>query len=169
MTGVQTCALPISPSVIALSGDTEDLMIVHVVSANSQIGWITRKPGNPPTWSAAALIPNALTQDRIALAPLPNGGAVMAFRGLNTNVYTSIYTPGANPPWSAPSQLANPNYSTPSSPALAAGIGAAAAELVFADGATGKALHARLTGQTWSAPVEIGGAGVTLVGMASVQ
>lgn len=162
--GVQTT---ITPAAAALSGNQEDLMIVYVVSANSQIGWLTRKPGNPPVWNAGALIPNALTQDRVALAPLPGGGAVMAFRGLNTNVYTSVYTPGANPAWSAPLALANPNYSTPSTPALAPGVGGATAELCFADGASGKAMHARLVGGAWQSPVEVGGAGVTLVGMSS--
>lgn len=157
----------ISPTAIALSGGAEDMLVVYVVAANSQIGWMTRKPGAPPVWNAGALITDALTQDRIAVAALPGGGAVMAFRGLNTNIYTSLYTPGANPPWSAPAPLAAPNYSTPSSPALAPGIGAATAELVFADGATGKAWHARLLGQTWQSPTQIGGTGVQFVGLSS--
>jgi hypothetical protein len=162
--GVQTT---ISPTVVALSGNAEDMMIVYVVSANSQIGWLTRKTGAPPVWNNGALIANALTQDRVAVAALPGGGAVMAFRGLNTNLYTSRYTPGANPAWSAPAALANPNFATPSSPAVAPGIGGADAELVFADGGTGQAWHSRLVGQVWQAPTSIGGSGVQFVGAAS--
>lgn len=157
----------ISPTAIALSGGNEDMLVVYVTSANSQIGWMTRKPGAPPVWNAGALITDALTQDRIAVAALPGGGAVMAFRGLNTNIYTSLYTPGANPAWGAPAPLAAPNYATPSTPALAPGIGAATAELVFADSATGKAWHSRLVGQTWQSPTQIGGTGVQFVGLSS--
>jgi hypothetical protein len=157
----------VGPTILGLAGGAEDLMIVYVKASNSQIGWMTRQAGAPGAWSAGALITDALTQTSIAAAALPNGGAVMAFRGLNSGVYTSIYTPGANPPWSAPAALASPNYTTPSMPAVAPGLGPALAELAFVDAATGNVLHSRRLNGQWSAPQAIGGTGLQFVGMAS--
>ena len=48
------------------------------------------------------------------------------------------------------------NYKTFTSPALAAGLSGADAELAFIDGPTGKTLHARLSNMVWSAPTVVG-------------
>ena len=66
-------------------------------------------------------------------------------------VYASRYTPNGVPAWSAPAAIAAPNVSTPSSPAIAPGIGGADAELVYVDAPTGAVKHTRLTGAVWSA------------------
>lgn len=160
-------SITVAPTIVGLSGGADDLMIVYVRAANSQIGWMTRQAGAPGGWSAGALITDALTQTSVAVAPLPNGGAVMAFRGLNSGVYTSLYTPGASPPWSAPAALASLAVTTPSRPALAPGLGEASAELAFVDAATGAARHARLVNGQWTDPQAIGGTGLQFVGMAS--
>lgn len=157
----------VAPTIIRLSGGSDDLMIVYVNASNSQIGWLARTAGAPAAWSAGAAIADALTQTQVAAAPLPNGGAVIAFRGLNSGVYTSVYSPGANPPWSPAAALASPNHMTPSKPAVAPGLGAAQAELAFVDTATGSALHSRLVNAQWSAPQVVGGAALQFVGMAS--
>jgi hypothetical protein len=157
----------VAPTIIGLSGGSDDLMVVYVKASNSQIGWLTRTAGAPATWSAGAVIADALTQTQVAAAPLPNGGAVIAFRGLNSGVYTSVYSPGSNPPWSPAAVIASPNYTTPLKPAVAPGLGAAQAELAFVDAATGSVLHSRLVNAQWSAPQVVGGTALQFVGMAS--
>ena len=157
----------VTATIATLAGGQEDLLIVYVLAANSQIGWIARKSGASPTWTSGATITDALTMDRVVVAALPDGGAVIAFRGLNSGVYTSIYKPGANPAWSAPAALAALSYTTPSHPAIAPGIGVAQAELAFVDSVTGAVLHARLVNGAWGAPEVVGGADLQFVGMAS--
>lgn len=155
--------LALMPSIIA--PDLGPLMIVYVRSTDAKILFTTR-PGS--TWTVPALIdPNSFTADPVALAALPNGGALLAFRGLDSAIYTSRYTPGGSPLWSTPAPLATPNLTTPSRPALAAGVGGVDAEMGFINAADGKAYHARLTGTTWSAPVIVGGTLLTTVAIAS--
>ena len=148
----------VSPSIIALAAGPE-LMETYVRS-DAQILFLTRTAG---VWSAATPIAGCLTNDRVALAPLPGGGAIMAFRGTDTNLYWSVYTAGA---WSVVAPFATPNVSVIAPPAVTHGIGGKTAEIAFVKG-DGNAYHARLAGGAWSLPVQVGGvAGGALVGVA---
>ena len=148
----------VTPSIIALGAGPE-LMETYVRS-DTQLMFLTRTGG---AWSAAAPITGCLTGDRVALAPLPGGGAILAFRGTDTNLYWSVYSAGV---WSAVAPLTTPNVSVAAPPAVTHGIGGKTAELAFIE-ADGKAYHARLAGNLWSAPVQVGGvAGVSLAGVA---
>jgi hypothetical protein len=156
--------LVLMPSIIAPTTGPS-LMIAYVRNTDAKILFTTRT-GN--VWTAPALIdPSSFTGDPVALTALPNGGAVVAFRGLDQGIYFSRYTPGGTPLWSPPGPLATPNVTTPSRPALAAGVGGVDAEMGFINAADGKAYHARLTGTTWSAPVIVGGTQLTTVAIAS--
>ncbi|MBK8254418.1 MAG: hypothetical protein IPK82_17330 [Polyangiaceae bacterium] len=158
----------VTPTMVTLTGAGEDLMIVYALASNSQIGWITRKTMPAGQWSSGAVITDALTQTAVSVAPLPNGGAVMAFRGLNTNVYASVYQPGANPPWSAPMQVGGAGLTTPSAPAVAPGAGMATAELLVADTQSQFAKHSRLINGVWTTPVDAAGPGVSFVGLTKI-
>jgi hypothetical protein len=148
----------LTPAIVALTSGP-DLMIAYVRVSDARIVYTTRTGA---AWSTPAPIDtNALTNDPVSLAALPGGEAVLAYRGQNGKVYWSRYKPTSVPIWTPPTGVTATNYSTPSTPAVAAGAGGADAEMVFVDGATGAANHARLTGTTWSAPVVIGGSGLT--------
>lgn len=150
-----------TPAVIEMTAGAE-VMLVFVRKTDAKVMWSTRVQGS---WSGPLEIPQALSADRPALSPLAGGGAVVAFRGTNSSVYTSIYTPGAAQPWSAPSTIGA--FSTPTSPALARGVSPAEAELAFIDGAGGSVVHARLMAGVWSVPTLVGGLGRTSIALAS--
>ncbi len=154
----------LSPAMITPSTGPS-LMIVYVRNTDAKILFTTRT-GN--LWTMPALIDaNSFTADPVALTALPNGEAVVAFRGLDQGIYFSRYTPGGNPLWSTPAPFAVPNVTTPSRPALAAGVGGVDAEIGFINAIDAKAYHARLTGTSWSVPVMIGGTQLTTVAIAS--
>ena len=154
----------LTPAIIALTtGPT--LMIAYVRSTDAKILFTTRTGA---VWTAPALIDaNSFTADPVALAALPGGEAVLAFRGLDQKLYFSRYTPAGSTVWSPPGPLVVPNVMSPSRPAIAAGVGGFDAEVGFINSADSKAYHARLTGLTWSAPVVVGGTSLTTIAIAS--
>jgi hypothetical protein len=153
-----------TPTIVALDQGPE-LLVVFQRKPSDALSFATRTGG---TWSSADDVPDALTNDPVALAPLAGGRAVAAFRGTNAQIYTMVFDPSDTPSWSAPAPLATPNPTTPSSPALAPGVNSADAELVYVDGSTQSVMHSRLTGSSWSAPPTlVGGTGLGSVAIAS--
>ncbi len=150
----------VTPTIVALNGGSADLMIVFIRKSDAKIMFTTR---TGTTWAAPAQVdPNSYSNDPVGVTALPNGGALIGFRGLDGKVYWSRYAAGA---WSTPAPLASPNPTTPSTPALAAGVGGVDAEMVFVE--NGAAYHARLSGMAWSAPVLVGGSGIVGVAISS--
>jgi hypothetical protein len=147
----------VPPSIISLSAGPE-LMTVFVTQG-SQMMFVTRTAG---VWSTPTAIANALTNDRVAVAPLSNGGAIAAFRGTDNNLYWSTYSAGA---WSTVAAFATPNMATDTSPAVTHGISGDVAELAYVSG--GIAFHSRLSGATWGVPVNVGGTGLVGVAVAA--
>lgn len=153
----------LSPTIVALASGPS-LMIVFVRSTDARIMYTTRTGS---TWAPAVQVNvNALTNEPVSLAALPSGDAVLAYRGQDGKVYWSRYTAVAA--WSTPTGVATPNFGTPSPPAVSQGASGADAEMVYVDTATGAAVHARLNGMSWSAPVSIGGSGLTRVAIAAM-
>jgi hypothetical protein len=134
-------------------------MLVYVRASDAQILYTTLSGG---TWSSPATIAGALTTNSVALAPTANG-AVLAFSGLDGNLYVSVYSAGA---WSTVAPFATPNVAVAATPALVRGVGAAAAEIAFIE-SDGAAYHARLIGGSWTTPVAIGGTALLRVELAS--
>jgi len=148
----------IPPAVIALSAGPELLMAY--VDASNGIEFVTRTSG---VWSSPQAISNALTNDPIALAPLPGGGAILAFRGQDSNLYWSEYRSSA---WSAVTALSSPNVAIAMAPAVTHGVAGDVAEIAFVEG-DGRAYAARLSGGMWSAPTLVGGASLAGVSIAA--
>jgi hypothetical protein len=155
-------SLTIPPAIIPLSAGPQ-LMMVYVQASDAQghnqIVFVTRSGA---AWTAPASINNCLTHDPVGLAPLPNGGAILAFRGEDTNLYWSVYSGGA---WSTVAPFSTPNVSVAKPPAVTHGVGGTVAEIAYVSG--GAAYHARLTGSAWSAPVLVGGTSLSGVAIAS--
>jgi hypothetical protein len=146
----------ISPEVVAMTAGSE-LMVAFVSSVGGQIRFATRTAG---VWSTTAALPNATTLDRVSLTALPGGNAALAFRGMDGNLYASVYFGGA---WSTPSQVTT---SIMSSPSLAQGTGAAYLELAYV-GSDGNVYHTRFVGNAWTMPAYVAGPNYVGVAIAS--
>lgn len=151
--------LNLTPSIIELPAGGAEAMIVYVRKSDAQVMFTLRNGG---AWSAPAAVPTALTNDPVALAATADGGALIAFRGLNTMLYTCRYAAGNNPPWSAPQSFA---LSTAAPPALATGVGGVDVEMVFVF--AGGVQHSRLSGDTWTPAEAVGGAQIKSVALSS--
>jgi hypothetical protein len=155
----------LTPQITAMNGGASELLVVFVNKNDAKVLFTKRSAG---AWSVPVPIDqNTFTTDPVCLVALPGGKAALALRGLDGKIYTSRYDPSSALLWSVPGPIASPNYVTPSSPSMAAGVGGADAELVFVNSADGAAYHTRLTNTTWSAPMLVGGVGTTHVGVTS--
>jgi hypothetical protein len=143
-----TMAFDRQPAVVALVGG--EALAVH--ARNSGQLRYTQHDGG---WSPAADVPGAQTSAPPALARLPGGGVVLAFRGGNGKLYAAVWDGGA---WTAPAVMLASDPQIHGAPALATGIGAAELELVYLDAATKQAKHARRIGGVWTTPVTVSGA-----------
>ena len=133
-----------------LNGSPE-LIIAYSTSGATQIQSSYRVAG---AWMGYAPINGVLSGDELAMAPLTTGGGVvLAYRGTDGNLYTTRYTVGSAS-WSAPAQPFTSPTTIAGPPAVAKGIGAAAAEMAYLD-ASGAAWHTRLVGGMWTAPVPV--------------
>jgi hypothetical protein len=151
-------SITIEPSLIALNVGPE-LMIVFA-QQNGQILFATRTGG---FWGAPAAITSALTGNPVGLASLPNGGAILAFRGTDTNLYWSIYASGS---WSTVAPFQTANLSITGSPAVTHGVSGDVAEIAFVDNG-GHAKASSLSGGVWHAPTLLGGTNMVGVSIAS--
>jgi hypothetical protein len=147
----------ISPEVVAMTAGPE-LMVAFVSSVGGQIRFATRTGG---IWSASALVPAATTGDRVALTALPGGNVVLAFRGMDGNLYASLYSSGA---WFPPGQVTTGILSEPS---LAPGVGGTSlVELAYIAN-DGNAYHRRFITNAWTAATLVGGPNLVGVAIAS--
>src|SRR5262249_15842883 len=71
------------PGVTALPSGPE-LLVAYVEQGTTLVWWSARTAG---TWSTPATVAGALTNDPVVLAPLSGGGAVLAFKGTDKNLY----------------------------------------------------------------------------------
>lgn len=161
----------VSPSIVTLSqsqaGTAYDVLVVLVHQTDFKLYWTGRSSG---TWTAPAPVDaSALTNDPVSLAALPNGRAVLLYRGAGTDKspYFSLFDPTASTAWTAPAPLvtpANPQLSSP--PVAAAGVCGVDAVAAYA-GASGVQI-VRLTGSTWSQPSSVPGtSGANFVAIAT--
>jgi hypothetical protein len=156
LTGSEDFNIP--ATIIPLSAGPE-LMLVFVDQQNQQVDYMLRTGG---TWSGVLNVANCLTYDKVALAPLPDGGAMLAIRGLDANLYYATWNGTA---WSAVTAYPGPT-ATDFTPAVAAGVNGDTAELAYVT--AGVAYHASLTGTNWSTAATLGGSGLNGVAIASI-
>jgi hypothetical protein len=142
----------ISPEVVSLDSGPE--LMVAFVAPGGQVSFATRTFG---VWSTVASVSGATTSERVALTALPGGNAALAFRGMDGNLYATLFMGSA---WSAPVQVAS---LVMNAPAIAQGVGAAYAELAYI-GNDGNVYHSRFITNAWTPPAYV--AGPNLVGVA---
>lgn len=135
----------VPPTLVAPKAGPE-LMVVHVQGGSGQVRFQTRQGA---TWTSPADVPSTWTKDRPALAALPNGTVLLAFRGTDGKVYVTAWVGGT---WGSPVPVGN--GTTVASPAVAKGSKGAEAELMWV-AADGSVQHSRLVDGGWSAPVAV--------------
>ena len=138
----------ISPAVVAPLSGAE--LLVTIVGSDGQVWW-QRRSGS--TWNGQAKVANAWTKNRTALANTVGGQVILAYRGMDAKVYTSLWSPGSGA-WSDPKQVGSPGADCQGSPAVARGTKGADAELAWV-AADGTVWHARLSAGTWSSPQSV--------------
>ena len=160
----------IPPTIAALEGGTEDLLVVYARNADYKI-MSTARTG--ATWSAPALVDaNAFlsgsTNEPVALAPIGGGKAVMVYRGTDSKPYFSVYDPSKMPVWTAPAAVVSgTNPLVESLPYVAPGVCGADAVIAYAETGAG-AKVASLVGGAFGAPEAIAmTSGVKYVGVAT--
>jgi len=147
-------AASVTPAIAALDAGPE-LVAVFVEAGANGLYWLARKAG---TWTAPTPITGAASTESPSLAPLPGGGAILAYRGTDQRLYTARLATGDAPTWTAPSAGAggaSPFLS--GAPAVAKGAIGAEAELVYVDNLS-SVYSSRLVNGAWSAPKFAGSA-----------
>jgi hypothetical protein len=168
--------ITISPSLVVLENAGADLMVVFVASD----GKIYSRRRISNTWSPTLQIGSGTTTHRVAIAPLANNRAVVAFRGSDGKLYTSVHN-GASPgTWSVPAPLSGgAGILINDAPALAPGVGVspngAIAELAYIATSDSKPYHVRCMATsgnpcaTLSGPTKVSDTTVSLVSIASIH
>lgn len=157
-------AAPTTPAIVALDAGPE-LVAVFAEASTSKLFWLMRKTN---VWSTPTELPGATAVGSPALAPLPGGGAVLAFQGTDQRIYTAQLSAGDMPTWSKVEMgLSGVNPTLKAPPAVARGAKGAQAELIYVD--LQSTVHStRLVAGEWSAPVLAGSASAR-VNIATIQ
>ncbi len=159
-----------TPSIVAMDGGTAELLTVYIRQSDGALVYDTRTSG---VWSTSQAIAGATAPasstfgpvERVGLAALPSGGAIVTWRDASTSgIYYALYAAGS---WSAPIAFATPNAVVAAAPAITHGAVGATAEMAFV-ASDGNAYHARLVGGAWTSPVQaISGGAVDHVAIAT--
>src|SRR6185369_10158990 len=99
---------------------------------------------------APAAITGVYTNDRVSLAALAGGQALMSFRGQDGKLYWSQYLGGGA--WAPVAPVFSPNVSISGTPAIASGATGSLGELGYVDATNGAVYHSRLESTGWSPP-----------------
>jgi hypothetical protein len=125
----------ISPRIVALTGGTASQMVVYSRSDNGDDEVLMYSVLTGSTWSAPAVVHDAtvFTPNTVAIAPLPNGAALLVYEGNNGQAYFTTYDPTSATPWTAAAPLfASGNPTVTSPPQIATGVCGTVAVLVLA-------------------------------------
>jgi hypothetical protein len=144
--GVAGHAAIITPRIVALTQGAE-LLVVYTDSAALGLYYTIRSSG---TWSTPQAIAGASSGGEVSLAPLAAGGAVLAFKGTDAHLHTSVLSASAPFTWSTPAQGvmgADPVLASP--PVVATGATGAQAELLYLDMSAYVLYSARMNGGAW--------------------
>ncbi|MDI1484556.1 hypothetical protein [Polyangium sp. y55x31] len=140
--GVKAAAA--TPGIVALESGPE--LVAVFASEAGTLNWLSRKG---LVWTNPQPIEGASSLDQPSLAPLPGGGALLAYRGTDQRLYTARLSTGDAPTWSVPVQGAgggNPILVVP--PAITRGGKGAEAEMIYADNLN-SVYSTRLVGGAW--------------------
>ena len=156
----------ISPAIIALTGGASDLLAAYMRNADYKVMAVARTAG---TWTSSPMQidVNAYSNDPAVLAPLPNGKALLVFRGSDQKPYFSTWDGSTT--WTAPAPVVtNANPIVLSVPSVAPGVCGADAIVAWAESGGG-VKWATFSGGTFSSPQSLAGtSGAKFVAVATL-
>jgi hypothetical protein len=120
----------LQPALVALASGPE-LLLVYQDAATHELRFTARAGG---VWSdPAPVAAGAVSDDPVSVAPLAAGGAVLAYRGKDNHLHTSLLSADGKV-WSAPvTGVSGSDPALASPPAVALGAKGADAELLYLD------------------------------------
>ncbi len=141
------------PTIASLSGGASELLAAYLRETDYKVMAALRTSG---TWGTPALVDaNAYSNDPVAVSALPNGKALVVFRGSDKKPYFSTWD-GAST-WSAPAAVvATNNPLVESVPSIAPGVCGADAIVAWAESGGGVKTAAFAQG-AFAAPVAVSG------------
>ena len=142
------------PVMIALSGGASELLAAYLRVTDYKVMTVARTSG---TWTASPMLvdTNAYSNDPVALAPLPNGKALLVFRGSDKKPYFSTWD-GATT-WTPPAPVVTSNNPVVlSTPSAAPGVCGADAVVAWAESGGG-VRYATFTSGAFSTPQSLSG------------
>ena len=117
-----------------MSGGASDLLAVYLRESDYKVMAVVRTNG---TWSAPALVdPNAFSNDPVAAIGLPNGKALVVFRGSDKKPYFSTFD-GTSTWTAAAALLGATNPLIESVPSIAPGVCGADAIVAMVESGAG--------------------------------
>lgn len=151
----------LNPPVIAESSHSPAAVVgldgtVYVIftGTDTNLYWTRASAGGSyaaPAQLCAGLTSCLMNSDQGPVATLDQSGApLVAFHGTDGHLYTSTLTLGMSPIWTATKTATQANEQSDFLPALAPGIGAASAELVYVRKGDGYGRHVRLIAGSWT-------------------
>jgi hypothetical protein len=155
-----------SPSMVALTGGTDDLLTVFLKQDTQPFIYWTTRNATTKTWSTPLPIDtDAATNESPSLAPMSGGRVVMMWRGTNGKAYFNTYDPTKTPAWHQHAFLVDSSTAIASPPTVATGV--CGDDAIAAYPLAGGAVQVtRLKGTTWSTPESVGS--LTNLGFASI-
>jgi hypothetical protein len=149
----------LTPPAVVFRHGTGKAIVSYLELGTGRLMWTE---GWANTWtSPIAVHAQALSSSSPALAALPNGDVVLAYRSTSNTVFASVLS-GAS--FGAP-VLVHPSLGTTETPAVAPGVGGHLAELSWVSG--GSVQHSSLGTSGWSGPVAVAASGHKTVALAS--
>jgi hypothetical protein len=118
------------PTIIALTGGTSELLAAYLRNGDYKVMAVARTGG---MWNVSPTLvdPNAFSNDPVVLAPLPNGGALLVFRGSDQTPYFCTWDGVST--WTTAAPIVPTNNPTIAAlPSVAAGVCGAEAFVAFA-------------------------------------
>jgi hypothetical protein len=150
---------PDTPPAATGRAGTNDVLVAYIESGTNRVMWTE---GSGSSWtSPVALHSTASSPSTPALAGLPNGDVIVAYRALDDRVYATILNGAVAPE----PTLVHASLGTTTTPALAPGVGGHIAELAWVSG--GSVQHASLGTSGWSSSVAVAANGELAVALAT--
>lgn len=138
---------------------TGKVVVAYVEETSNRLMWTE---GSGTSWSTPVAVHSlAYSPSTPAVAGLPNGNVVLAYRAQDDKVYATLLTGSS---FGAP-VLVHPSLTTGASPAVAPGVGGHIAELAWVSG--GSVQHSSLGGSGWSGPTAVAASGQQAVALAT--
>jgi hypothetical protein len=164
----------VPPTMIALTGGANDLMLVYEQASTNFLYSVVHTPGTggtgAGTWSPPVAVgTSALATTAVALAPIANGGVAMVYEGSSNGVpYAAVYDPTATPAWTTPVNIYPGSLALKAAPTIASG--ACGVDAIAALVETTAVAIVTLKSGVWAPPVLVNDlAGMSYATIAATQ